>query len=206
MATDSKNLYMVQLHRIAVLILEAAEILPRILSKKSANMEALALRIRDKTAEGRLLSRGLIDKMNRALIKPLDQDCIREGSKALRVMMVSLEKLASDSTRLQIHDAVPLGDEISKTIFHQSREIAAALSGMRNGSGPVEHCKEVIRLGAEVHRLQESSILHILETANDPLQALKCKQVVDDLHNTAKAARYLAFVLISDLHRQGLSC
>ncbi len=198
MAIREKNSYMIQLQKMGVLILEASETLSRIFGNRRTDAEALASSVREKAAEGKMLNRSIMDKMHRAPIKPLDQAHIRELSNALNGLMMSLERTTSDSIRLRIEEAVPFGSQISDAIFSQSREISDALSGSRNGGRPVDHFYQVIRLEAEIHRLHESSIHHILETAKDPIQVIKWKEIVDDLQNAAKAARSVAYVLMSE--------
>ncbi len=195
MSTTKSGPSSVELGRLGILILDASELLVRILTAAPRDRHALVGRVMNIADEGRKAHRVFLDRLDRAYVKPLDQDLLRKASRTLEKEMGLLEQVSSHAALFGPRDSMPFSAQIAEVVAQQSRGIVAALSGMRNG-GPVRSaCEEIIQLKEEADRIHESGTLHLLDEVKDPLEVIKGKQVIDDLHQASRTAREVAYLL-----------
>jgi uncharacterized protein Yka (UPF0111/DUF47 family) len=203
MRLAASNQYAIQLEKMGVLVLEAAELLSRFLRHDSAERVFLASRIKEFEQRGDDLARGVIDKLNRAPIKPLDVKLVWDLSQALHNILDLLAVASSRFVLFQIQEPVPFTPDSAEMLLQQSREILACLKAMHSDGHVIEHCAGILRLGNELRRLHETSTVHLFETVTDPIELVKQKEIVDILAQAAEKTRALAHLVESSLPANG---
>jgi uncharacterized protein Yka (UPF0111/DUF47 family) len=195
MAASAKIPILAQLRKLGVFTLEASEVLARILRDLPSNAKTLASSVREISKEGRRLARTIIRQIDRSRVKPLDQSSYRNLCKAMNGMLDFLEQASSQCVLFGLDEPIPFTAEIAEVLCRQSREIDAALVGLCSGSPSPSHCEEIIQLKEEVDRLHESSVFNLFDASTDPIEMIKRKQIIDDLGEASKAARYIGYIL-----------
>jgi uncharacterized protein Yka (UPF0111/DUF47 family) len=189
--------YAVRLQESVVLILEAAELLSTAPGKDAEERASLVYRIREIERRDRDLAHSLTNDLNHAPLEPPDikllGDLIRDLSGILRSIAAASSKFAL----YQIPEPLPFMDLISETIFYQTGEVLAALMAMRNDGQPLDHCAEIKRLGHELEQLQESSLNSLFDSAADPIELIKRKEIIDSLVGVKEKIRNCALLIES---------
>lgn len=203
MRLAANNRYAAQLERMGVVVLEAADLLSKFLSQNSPERASLASRIKELKHQGDDLTRGVVDKLNRAAIKPLDEKLVWELSRALDSVLDLLDAVSSRFMLFQIQEPIPFTVDFAELLFQQSQEILASLRAKSDDAQVSEHCAEILRLGNELRRLHETSTMHLFETVTDPIELVKRKEIVDILALAAENTRDLAHLIESVLPQNG---
>ncbi len=190
-----KDPFTVDLHRMGVMVLDAAELLVLILADLSQNSQRLSSQVRDVTEEGKRASHSLAEKLDLAAVKPPDMMFLRNTSQALKETLGILQRVSSDLVLFNQKESIPFTAQMAEIISQQSRGIATALSGLRNDGSPLDRCEEIIRLKDEADRLHESSLWYLFEAVKDPIEVIKRKQIINELKLAARAARDVGYLL-----------
>lgn len=190
-----KESFAIQLRRMSVLTLDVSEILFRILSDPSVNPEGLASQVAVLAKENRKDARSLLNKLNRAPVKPVDERSMRRMSDALEDLMNSLEQVSFRLVVFNLRESIPFTAMIAETISQQARRINSLLSDSCGDGQSAENCEETIRLQEEVERIHESCMLHLFDSVKDPVEVIRRKQIIDDLHRASIAAREIGCII-----------
>ncbi len=190
-----KESFATQLRKMSVMILDVSEILFRLLSDPLANSENLASQVSDLALECRECARSFLNRLNRAAVKPLDENSMRGLSDALRTMVELLEQVSSRSVIFKLKESIPFTAMMAETISQQARRISLILTDSTGGRQSHERCEEMISLKEEVDRLHESCTLYLFDAVSDPVEVVKRKQIIDDLQRASMAARDVGYTL-----------
>lgn len=184
--------YLVQLEALGAFIWESGAQLAKILSGGVEERAEFASRINDTARSAHDRSKQLITRLNRSSIKPLDEKTVRALAVMQSEILRGMARASNDFVLYQIGEPGAFLPQISQKLLEQVTLIKAVFAGIPRSDCVLGHCEEIIQLDKEVERLLESGMLNLIASEKDPLEAIKRKQVFDDLKTLAEKVRRLA--------------
>jgi hypothetical protein len=183
--------------QMTVHLLEAAEILKKMVSQPEGELQQLAARIKDLEHMGDDLTHKVIDELNKTFITPIDREDIHDLSMALDDVLDMIDATAGRIVLFQIR--VPIHDmpEMSAVLLSQVKEIAAAVSRLQDNDHVVERCVEINRLENDADRLFQSAIGFLFQEVKDPIDVIKRKEIIESMERATDMAEDVSNVLES---------
>lgn len=184
-------------NQMTVYIVEAAEILFKMVSEPEGELQALASRIKDLEHLGDELTRTVIGELNKTFITPIDREDIHDLSMALDDVLDLIDATAARIVLFQIR--VPIGEvpAIASVLLSQVREISAAVTRLQDNDHVVERCIEINRLENDADRLFQTAIGNLFDQVKDPIDVIKRKEIIESLERATDRAEDVSNVLES---------
>jgi hypothetical protein len=180
-----------------VYILEAAEILYKMVAEPEGELQALASRIKDLEHLGDELTHTVIGELNKTFVTPIDREDIHDLSMALDDVLDLIDATAARIVLFQIR--VPIGEvpAIASVLLSQVREISAAVARLQDNDHVVERCIEINRLENDADRLFQTAIGNLFDQVKDPIDVIKRKEIIESLERATDRAEDVSNVLES---------
>jgi uncharacterized protein Yka (UPF0111/DUF47 family) len=86
-------------------------------------------------------------------------------------------------------------EQIAEVLVAAAGQVAAAVSGLRNGADLSTHLVEIHRLENEADRLQREAVASLFATGIDPMIVIRWKDIFDSLEDAVDACETVANVL-----------
>ena len=184
-------------NQMTVYILEAAEILQRMVSEPQSELLGMATRIKDLEHLGDDLTHRVIAELNKTFITPIDREDIHDLSAALDDVLDVIDQTAGRIVLFQIK--VPIKDvpEMAGVLLNQVRELSAAVTRLQDNDHVVERCVEINRLENDADRLFQSAIGRLFEEVKDPIDVIKRKEIIESVERATDKAEDVSNVLES---------
>ncbi len=199
--------YLGPLEILGAFIYECGTDLAKILAGTTAERGELASKIKNTEKSAHDRSKQLINQLNRAPIKPLDEKIVRDLAVMQSEVLRGIAKTSNSFLLYQIGTPGAFLVQISQELLQQAALIKAIFAGIPKGDCVLGQCEEIIQLDKEVERLLESGMLHLFASEKDPLEVIKRKQVFDDLKILAAKVRRIAdFVKILAIASAAAEC
>src|SRR5437867_2808556 len=132
--------------QMTILMLDAAEILGRLVGDPSSDQQSLARKIKELEHKGDDLTHQVIDELNKTFITPIDREDIHDLSIALDDVLDLIDATAVRFVLFKIRDPIPEGPGICAVLLSQVKEIKAAVSKLHDNDHVIERCIEINRL------------------------------------------------------------
>jgi predicted phosphate transport protein (TIGR00153 family) len=178
-----------------VYILEAAQILDKMVREPEGDLAALAGQIKDLEHKGDELTHRVIDELNKTFITPIDREDIHDLSTALDDVLDLIDATAGRIVLFQIREPIDEVPEMSAILLCQVREIAKAVEKLQDNDQVVERCIEINRLENDGDRLFQMAIGHLFEKVKDPIDVIKRKEIISFIEVATDKAEDVANVL-----------
>ena len=184
-------------NQMTVYILEAAEILQRMVSEPQGELLRMSTRIKDLEHLGDDLTHQVIAELNKTFITPIDREDIHDLSAALDDVLDVIDQTAGRIVLFQIK--VPIKDvpEMAGVLLNQVRELSAAVTRLQDNDHVVERCVEINRLENDADRLFQSAIGRLFEEVKDPIDVIKRKEIIESVERATDKAEDVSNVLES---------
>ena len=184
-------------NQMTVYILEAAEILYKMVAEPEGELQALASRIKDLEHLGDELTHTVIGELNKTFVTPIDREDIHDLSMALDDVLDLIDATAARIVLFQIR--VPIGEvpAIASVLLSQVREISAAVARLQDNDHVVERCIEINRLENDADRLFQTAIGNLFDQVKDPIDVIKRKEIIESLERATDRAEDVSNVLES---------
>jgi len=184
-------------NQMTVHILEAAEILKKMVSEPDGELQAAASRIKDLEHLGDDLTHTVIGELNKTFITPIDREDIHDLSMALDDVLDIIDATAGRMVLFQIRAHIHGVPEMAAVLLNQVREIAAAVSRLQDNDHVIERCVEINRLENDADRLFQSAIGRLFQEVSDPIDVIKRKEIIDSMERATDKAEDVSNVLES---------
>ncbi len=183
--------------QMTVYVLEAAEILQKMVSEPQGELQALASRIKDLEHMGDELTHAVIGELNKTFITPIDREDIHDLSMALDDVLDLIDATAGRIVLFQIR--APIGEvpQMAGVLLSQVKEIAAAISRLQDNDHVVERCVEINRLENDADRLFQLAIGRLFQDVKDPIDVIKRKEIIESMERATDKAEDVSNVLES---------
>jgi predicted phosphate transport protein (TIGR00153 family) len=183
--------------QMTVYLLEAAEILKKMVTDTQGDLQSMSSRIKDLEHLGDDLTHKVIDELNKTFITPIDREDIHDLSMALDDVLDIMDATAGRIVLFQIRVPISEVPEMADVLLSQVREIAAAVSKLQDNDHVVEKCVEINRLENIGDRLFQSAIGNLFQEVKDPIDVIKRKEIIESMERATDKAEDVSNVLES---------
>jgi uncharacterized protein len=141
------------------------------------------------------LTHGIIQRLNRTFVTPLDREDIHALARSLDDVMDAIDASAT-LIRLYRLDTVRFGvRELAANITTCTKEVRLALDALAVHKGVTTHAIEINRLENEADRTHQAAVGRLFEDEKDPLVVMKWKETLDFLEAATDRCEDVANVL-----------
>jgi uncharacterized protein len=141
------------------------------------------------------LTHGIIQRLNRTFVTPLDREDIHELARSLDDVMDAIDASAT-LFRLYRLDTVRFGArELAQNITACAKEVGLALDALAQHKGVTTHAVEINRLENEADRTHQEAVRRLFDDEQNPLAVMKWKETLDLLEAATDRCEDVANVL-----------
>jgi len=149
------------------------------------------------------LTHGIIQRLNRTFVTPLDREDIHELARSLDDVMDSIDATAT-VIRLYRLTTVRFGArELAQIITASTDQVRLALGALEQHKGLLVHAIEINRLENEADRIHSQAVSQLFDDEKDPLAVMKWKETLDFLENATDRCEDVANVLEGVMVKHG---
>ena len=149
------------------------------------------------------LTHGIIQRLNRTFVTPLDREDIHALARSLDDVMDSIDAAAT-LVRLYRLDTVRFGArELAQIITSSTHQVRLALDALEKHKGILGHAVEINRLENEADRIHQQSVSKLFDDEHDPLTVMKWKEALDFLEDATDRCEDVANVLEGVMVKHG---
>jgi len=141
------------------------------------------------------LTHGIIQRLNRTFVTPLDREDIHELARSLDDVMDAIDAAAT-LVRLYCLETVRFGTrELAQNITICTKEVRLALDALAAHKSVTTHAVEINRLENEADRTHQEAVRRLFQDERDPLLVMKWKETLDLLEAATDRCEDVANVL-----------
>ena len=149
------------------------------------------------------LTHGIIQRLNRTFVTPLDREDIHALARSLDDVMDAIDASAS-LIRLYRLDSVRFGArELAQIISSSTHQVRLALDALEHHKGILGHAVEINRLENEADRIHQQAVSQLFDEEHDPLTVMKWKEALDFLEDATDRCEDVANVLEGVMVKHG---
>jgi predicted phosphate transport protein (TIGR00153 family) len=149
------------------------------------------------------LTHGIIQRLNRTFVTPLDREDIHELARSLDDVMDSIDASAA-LIRLYRLSSVRFGArELAQIITASTEQVRLALGALEKNKGLLSHAVEINRLENEADRVHQQAVSQLFDDERDPVTVMKWKETLDFLENATDRCEDVANVLEGVMVKHG---
>jgi len=149
------------------------------------------------------LTHGIIQRLNRTFVTPLDREDIHALARSLDDVMDSIDAAAT-LLRLYRLDTVRFGArELAQIITASTHQVRLALDALEKHKGILGHAVEINRLENEADRVHQQAVSQLFDDERDPLTVMKWKEALDFLEDATDRCEDVANVLEGVMVKHG---
>jgi predicted phosphate transport protein (TIGR00153 family) len=149
------------------------------------------------------LTHGIIQRLNRTFVTPLDREDIHALARSLDDVMDSIDAAAT-LVRLYRLDTVRFGArELAEIITASTHQVRLALDALEKHKGILGHAVEINRLENEADRVHQQAVSKLFDDEHDPLTVMKWKEALDFLEDATDRCEDVANVLEGVMVKHG---
>jgi uncharacterized protein len=181
----------------AAITVEACQELLALVSD-GGDVAVRAARIKELESKADTITHDCLETLHGTFITPLDRGEIHRLIARLDDVMDFAEACSDICTLYRIHQFSPEARGLAETLLQAAREIARAVSGLRNMKNAAAiktQCVEIHRLENEGDRLHRAAIAHLFENPGDPVEIIKLKDLYANLESATDACEAVANLL-----------
>jgi len=141
------------------------------------------------------LTHGIIQRLNRTFVTPLDREDIHALARSLDDVMDAIDAAAT-LVRLYRLETVRFGvRELAENITSCTKEVRLALDALEKHKGVTTHAVEINRLENEADRTHQEAVSRLFDDEKDPIVVMKWKETLDLLEAATVRCEDVANVL-----------
>ena len=126
-------------------------------------------------------TRGIIDRLNRTFVTPLDREDIHSLAVSLDDVMDAIDAAAAVVKLYKVTEARLGARRLADTIADATDLLAEAMGLLEKQKGVVELAARVTQLEKEADRVHQDAIASLFEAEKDPITVIKWKEIFDFL-------------------------
>jgi predicted phosphate transport protein (TIGR00153 family) len=126
-------------------------------------------------------TRGIIDRLNRTFVTPLDREDIHSLAVELDDIMDAIDAAASVMRLYKITRVRAGARRLVETICDSTDRITEALQALEKRTGVLELAARVNQLEREADRVHQDAIVALFDEERDPITVIKWKEILDFL-------------------------
>ena len=147
--------------------------------------------------KGDQLTHGLMTKLNKTFVTPLDREDIHALGSALDDVLDLVDAAASRLVIYKIKAVTPGAIRLSKVIVHGTEIIVQAISQLNKPENILEYCEQRTMIEEEADRIKGECVARLFEDSAEPIEVIKWKEIYEVLEATTDKCEDVADVLES---------
>ena len=175
-------------------IVAAAVVLDGMLATETPDWEA-AFQIHDIEQECDVIAHGIIQRLNRTFVTPIDREDIHQLARSLDDVIDAIDAAAAVIRRYRVTPVRYGARELSTIIARSTHQVRMAVDALERKVGVHERAVEVNRLENEADRMHDEALRRLFEEERDPITVIKWKEVLDFLEEATDRCEDVANVL-----------
>jgi len=183
-------------------ILTAARKLQALL-EDFTDVERRAEEIKTLEDKGDDLTHGIIDRLNRTFVAPLDRDDIFALAKQLDDVIDWIEASSSRLAVYRVREIPAEAKELAHIITSACEAILEAVASLRRLDRIGAHLHEINRLENLADHVQRDAIARLFAEDRHPIDVIKWKEIFETLEEATDQCEHVAHVLES-IHTKNL--
>lgn len=177
-------------------ILAAAEQLQALLDD-FRDVEKRAEEIKVLEDKGDDITHGIIDRLNRTFVAPLDREDIFDLAKQLDDVIDWIEASASRIAVYRVRQITPEARELAHIITHACQAIVEAVGNLRRLDRVTGQLHEINRLENLADHVQRDAMAKLFAEDGNPIEVIKLKEIYETLEEATDQCEHVAHVLES---------
>jgi len=142
-----------------------------------------------------LLTHGIIERLERTFVTPIDREDVHELASSLDDVVDVIDQCAAGVRLYRIQKVVPGARELVDLLAASVGQMHGALRSLGEGRDVTERVAEMIRLEDRADRAHQRAVGRLLEEEYDPIVVIKWKEILDLLEDAIDRCRDVANVL-----------
>lgn len=177
-------------------ILAAAERLQALLDD-FRDVEKRAEEIKVLEDKGDDITHGIIDRLNRTFVAPLDREDIFDLAKQLDDVIDWIEASASRIVVYRVRQITAEARELAHIITHACQAIVEAVGNLRRLDRVSGQLHEINRLENLADHVQRDAMAKLFAEDGNPIEVIKLKEIYETLEEATDQCEHVAHVLES---------
>ena len=126
-------------------------------------------------------TRGIIDRLNRTFVTPLDREDIHALAVGLDDVMDAIDAAAAVTKLYKVTHARPGTRRLAEIVSDAADRIAEAMRALERKEGVLELAARISQLEHEADRVHQDAIVSLFDDEKDPIAVIKWKEILDFL-------------------------
>src|SRR5215216_845589 len=126
-------------------------------------------------------TRGIVDRLNRTFVTPLDREDIHSLAIKLDDVMDAIDAAAAVMRLYKLTQARPGARRLAELVCESMDRLCEALAALERRKGVLELVARVNQLEREADRMHQDSIVALFDEERDPIAVIKWKEILDFL-------------------------
>jgi len=126
-------------------------------------------------------TRGIVDRLNRTFVTPLDREDIHTLAIKLDDVMDAIDAAAAVMRLYKIERARPGACRLADLVCESMDRICEALAALERRKGVLELVARINQLEREADRMHQDAIVALFDEERDPIAVIKWKEILDFL-------------------------
>lgn len=148
-------------------------------------------------------TRGIIDRLNRTFVTPLDREDIHALASRLDDIMDAIDGAASVMKLYKVTEVRAGARRLAEIICDSVDRLAEAVALLDTRQGVIELAARVSQLENEADRVHQDSIVDLFEHERDPINVIKWKEIFDILEAATDRCEDVANLLEGVIVKHG---
>ncbi len=148
-------------------------------------------------------TRGIIDRLNRTFVTPLDREDIHALASRLDDVMDAIDGAASVMRLYKITKVRAGARRLAEIICDSVDRLAEAVALLDTRQGVIELAARVSQLENEADRVHQDSIVDLFDHERDPINVIKWKEIFDILEAATDRCEDVANLLEGVIVKHG---
>lgn len=181
---------------IAVRLTQSTELLA-VLFAEPARIGELVGRIKDLEHEADNLTRGVIERIDRSFVTPLDREDIHLLTSKLDNVVDLVDGTARRVEMFHVTETREPARQLADVLVRAAAQIQAAVGKLKKPKLLQEHTDEIKRLEEEGDAIYHAAVGALFAGTPDPLEVIKWKEIYDTLERAIDQCEDVANVVHS---------
>ncbi len=149
------------------------------------------------------LTHGIIQKLNKTFVTPIDREDIHSLARTLDDVMDAIDNAAALIPLYRIDRVRNGARELARVISDATDQVRAAMEALEKRTGVLERTVEINRLENEADRIHQKAVGQLFDEERDPIVVLKWKEIFDLLENATDRCEDVANLLENVVVKHG---
>lgn len=147
--------------------------------------------------KGDQLTHGVMTKLNKTFITPIDREDIHALSSALDDVLDLVDTVASRIVTYKVREVSPGARQLTMVILHGAEIALKAVSELAKPANILDYCSQLTQLEKQADRIKTECVGRLFEDSRDPVEIIKWKELYEVLEATTDKLEDVGDVLES---------